>query len=472
MAGLWYRTGTVSVTNGSNKVIGYGTTWKTDTSKPDKGHTFWGPDDKHYEVDSVESDTVLYLVKAYAGASAAGQSYEIDITRTSTIPAISRDVAALLAYAQGQYDGWQAVLTGAGDVVLTAPDGQTVTVPALSNMLSKSGNLAGLTDKAAARTNMGLGDAATKGVGTTAGAVAAGDHDHTFFISVGGDPNTYYPVLLNGSVLRGVTISRYVHQDGTWYGALRFHINGIGGSWGGDYPYLDYSLTQLWGSGFTTGCLADVAAASGSDGVFVWLRGGRSYSINGIGVTATVYLSGVTEPNGIQRMPMSSGPLYQLNNVASLDGVQLYKGAPSNNKPYWNGENLPVEFGTFSPTAFGLNAAGSPSYLNATGLFYRHGMEVKFELTLQFSSLGGAKGLFCIGGLPFICRPETDVAVSICAYSGLADQYDVVGAAVSAANGRAFLIRKNGATNNAIGVSCEEFAGAGTLQLSGSYIIA
>lgn len=163
MAGLWYRTGTVSVTNGSNKITGFGTTWKTGANRPDKGHTFWGPDGKHYEVDSIESDTVLYLVKAYTGVTAAGQPYEIDITRTSTIPAVSREVAALLAYAQSQYEAWQAILTGVGDVTLTAPDGQTVTVPALANMLSKSGNLAGLADKAAARANIGAyrqGDAA------------------------------------------------------------------------------------------------------------------------------------------------------------------------------------------------------------------------------------------------------------------------------------------------------------------------
>lgn len=163
MAGLWYRVGTVSVTTDSKKVVGTGTQFKTSATKPDKGHTFWGPDGLHYEVDYVESDTVLYLVKPYTGATAAGQSYEIDITRTSTIPALSRDVSAMLAYAQGQYDAWQEILTGAGDVTLTAPDGQAVTVPALANMLSKSGNLAGLTDKAAARENLGA-----QAVGTAA----------------------------------------------------------------------------------------------------------------------------------------------------------------------------------------------------------------------------------------------------------------------------------------------------------------
>jgi hypothetical protein len=167
MAGFWYRAGTVSVTNGSKKIVGSGTLFKTTTFKPDKGHAFYGPDGKVYEIDYVESDTVLYLVKAYTGATASGQSYEIDITRTSTIPALSREISSQLAYAQGQYDSWQQILTGADDVTLTAPDARQITVPALSNILSKSGNLAGLADKRAARVNLGL----------TAGSGASADDD-------------------------------------------------------------------------------------------------------------------------------------------------------------------------------------------------------------------------------------------------------------------------------------------------------
>jgi hypothetical protein len=174
MAGFWYRAGTVSVTNASKKVVGSGTLFKTTTFKPDKGHALYGPDGKPYEIDYVESDTVLYLVKAYTGATASGQSYEIDITRTSTIPALSREISAQLAYAQGQYDSWQQILTGSGNVTLFAPDGQSVTVPALSNMLSKSGNLAGLADKPTARNNLGLGDVAVKTVQTSQTDLTAG----------------------------------------------------------------------------------------------------------------------------------------------------------------------------------------------------------------------------------------------------------------------------------------------------------
>lgn len=473
MAGLWYRVGTISVTNGSKNVTGFGTQFKTGTYKPDKGHTFWGPDGKHYEVDYVESDTVLYLVKAYTGATASGQSYEIDITRTSTIPALSREISAQLAYAQGQYDSWQQILTGSGDVTLTAPDARQITVPALSNMLSKSGNLAGLADKPTARNNLGLGDAATKSVGVGAGDVAEGNHEHTQTVVVAGDSNTYYPVLIGGVAVRhGVAISRDVHRDGTWAGSLRLHLIGTGYAWGGDQPFLDYEFSQAWGGGNTAGCLSDVAVSSAGEGVYVWLRGGRTYSISGIGVTATVHLSGVTEANGAQFMPASTGPLYHTYRTACIDGPQVYSGPVANNKPFWNGENFPVVQGGFSPTVFGESATGSPAYTNVTGIYYRKGVEVKFELTVSFASLGAASGNLLIGGLPFFCRSETDVSVSISAYNGLSDSVSVIGSAVRGGHPDIIITKKSGSQNYAVPVQCSDFPGGGTIQISGSYILA
>ncbi|WP_394293016.1 hypothetical protein [Aeromonas rivipollensis] len=144
MAGLWPRAGTVSVTNGSNKVVGFGTQWKSAVYKPDKGHAFYGPDGKAYEIDYVESDTVLYLAVAYGGPTAADLGYSIDITRTGTIPALSRELSAFIAYHQGQMDGWQQVLTGTGTVTLIAPDGQQVQVPALSSFQPTSASLRAL----------------------------------------------------------------------------------------------------------------------------------------------------------------------------------------------------------------------------------------------------------------------------------------------------------------------------------------
>lgn len=136
MAGLWYRAGTIAVTGGSKKVVGTGTTWKSGVSKPDKGHLVWGPDGKPYELDYVESDTVLYLVTAYSGVTATGMAYSIDITRTGATPAFSRELSAFVAYHQLQMDGWQQLLTGTGDATLTAPDGTKLTVPTWDKVMN------------------------------------------------------------------------------------------------------------------------------------------------------------------------------------------------------------------------------------------------------------------------------------------------------------------------------------------------
>ncbi|MFQ2114765.1 hypothetical protein ACK334_00455 [Aeromonas veronii] len=87
-------------------------------------------------MDYVESDTVLYLVTAYVGGSATGQAYSIVISITGQVPAFSRELSAFVAYHQSQMDGWQQLLTGTGDVTLTAPDGTKLTVPSWEKIMN------------------------------------------------------------------------------------------------------------------------------------------------------------------------------------------------------------------------------------------------------------------------------------------------------------------------------------------------
>lgn len=94
MAGLWQRTGNVTVTNGSKTLTGFGTKWKTGTLPIQKGHAFYGPDNAAYEVDTVVSDTEILLVDTYRGGTLANQAYRIDITRTSTISQFAADLAS------------------------------------------------------------------------------------------------------------------------------------------------------------------------------------------------------------------------------------------------------------------------------------------------------------------------------------------------------------------------------------------
>jgi hypothetical protein len=482
MAGLWYRAGTVSVTNGSKKVTGFGSQFKTSTYKPDKGHAFYGPDGKAYEIDYVESDTVLYLVKSYAGATAAGQPYEIDITRTGTIPALSREVSAMLAYAQGQYDGWQQILTGSGNVSLFAPDGQSVTVPALSNMLSKSGNLAGLTDKKAARANISAlyvgasggadcntlredgeylmqgteanwafpgvggkmhvfevapgsyyiqeavsgGSGASKvrimvsgswgawtrrfnanDVGTGSANIAAGDHAHVQTFIVGDNPDYFYPVAISGADRAGFSITRDIHEDGTWAGSMRFWATGIGNGYGGDAACVDFRFSQNWGGGNIKGCLADVATSAATSAIYVWLRGGRTYHLHGAGTSATVYIVGITDATGAYYGPKLTGPLSatQTGNWHLSTTHQTFAWGNFNQgigaltaTPVWDGDNLPITSGTWTP----YFDDPTLSITGATATWRRVGNVYNLVANLNISGAGSLAGnRAALRGLPF-----------------------------------------------------------------------
>ncbi len=174
MAGIWYRAGTVAVTSGSTKVVGTGTTWRSGVYKPDKGHIFWGPDGRAYEVDYVESDAVLYLVTAYVGGSATGQAYSIVISITGQVPAFSRELSAFVAYHQSQMDGWQQLLTGTGDVTLTAPDGTKITNQSWDKVMHAGyGVLAQATVQAGTATAEAAKAAASAGVAADIAAAAA-----------------------------------------------------------------------------------------------------------------------------------------------------------------------------------------------------------------------------------------------------------------------------------------------------------
>lgn len=138
MAGLWQRTGNVTVTNGSKTITGFGTKWKTGTLPIQKGHTFYGPDNAAYEVDTVVSDTEILLVDTYRGGTMANQPYRIDITRTSTISQFAADLASLVAKYRAWFDGMMTWLTSSGDVAILNPDtGANVTIPSWKKVASE-----------------------------------------------------------------------------------------------------------------------------------------------------------------------------------------------------------------------------------------------------------------------------------------------------------------------------------------------
>ena len=99
----WYKTGTVTVTNGSATVTGAGTAF---VGAVLAGHGFAGPDGRIYEIATVVSATQLTLGSAYLGSTAAGASYGIFPTSGALTPFATRLDTALT--------GMQSVIDGAG----------------------------------------------------------------------------------------------------------------------------------------------------------------------------------------------------------------------------------------------------------------------------------------------------------------------------------------------------------------------
>lgn len=131
MAGVWYRAGTVAVTNGSKTVTGTNTQWLNLMFGVMPGTTFYGPDGKPYEIDRVVSDTSLLLITNYSGATASAQTYSIDPTRSGSVASLAAQTSEVLKFSQEQFTQMQTWVTGAAnvDVTLKAPSGQTVVVP-------------------------------------------------------------------------------------------------------------------------------------------------------------------------------------------------------------------------------------------------------------------------------------------------------------------------------------------------------
>jgi hypothetical protein len=96
----WYRTGTVSVTNGSTTVTGSGTNF---VAGAQVGEGFAAPDGRLYEIVTIVSATSLTIGKAYLGSTQTGQTYEIVPTQ-SLVADLAGQVSTLISDFQSVAD--------------------------------------------------------------------------------------------------------------------------------------------------------------------------------------------------------------------------------------------------------------------------------------------------------------------------------------------------------------------------------
>ena len=197
---MWYAIGTVSVTISSAAITGAGgTAWAANIQA---GDAFRGPDEKLYEVQSVNSDTAITLTKVYAGTTAAGAAYAIIPTQGRV-----RDLAAAVLQ----------LITDTGDVnaALTVVSGRVG--------LGKSPNAAAKLDvNGEVRVDAPTGDATLRMLasGVEKGKLAVTSAGRVYIESNGAEVMT----LLNGNVGIGTTISSL----GAGY--TNFHARGSTGA--------------------------------------------------------------------------------------------------------------------------------------------------------------------------------------------------------------------------------------------------
>ncbi|MHC0023220.1 tail fiber domain-containing protein [Enterobacter vonholyi] len=157
---------------------------------------------------------------------------------------------------------WQQVYSAAGNITVKLPDGTTFTGPSWKylsdNMATKSGGAVpvnqggtGSTTASGARTNLGLGDSASKNVGAVAGTVAAGDDSRLNSVAnkAGGaisspvsiSPGGAVPplTLSQGKTDQGQIMTNHIEfnvADG-YNPNAGFYVNSIKGYWFGTGTY-------------------------------------------------------------------------------------------------------------------------------------------------------------------------------------------------------------------------------------------
>lgn len=176
--------GTIALTNNSTAVTGSGTNFSSELKANDFIVTVVGGVTYTLGVQSVNSATGVTLTTAYNGPTISGLSWTAvpNAALVGITSQVAADVARAIRGLNLDKANWQQIFSGTGNVTVTLPDGTSWTGPAwngiattVSGKMDKNQNLNDLIDKAAARTNLGLGDSATRNIGTSSNTVASGD---------------------------------------------------------------------------------------------------------------------------------------------------------------------------------------------------------------------------------------------------------------------------------------------------------
>lgn len=180
---MLYNTGTIAI-NG-NTATGTGTNWMAPASQVRAGQTIFmlSSPVQVFQISSVDSATSLTVTPA-ASPTLSGQKYAILVSDIISVDGLAQAMSQLIKEYDENIGAWEAFATTNSNQNITVTiNGTTLSIPALGKLLQKGSNGAlpvtqggtGATTREDARTNLGLGNSATRNVGTAAGTVAAGD---------------------------------------------------------------------------------------------------------------------------------------------------------------------------------------------------------------------------------------------------------------------------------------------------------
>jgi len=154
--------GTITLTNNSAGVNGSGTSFTAELSANDFIVAVVGGVTYTLGVKSVDSATGLTLITAYNGPTVSGIAWTAlpNAALVGITAQVAADVAKAIRGLNLDKANWQLVYSGAGSITVNLPDGSQFSGPSWKSL---------------ATSLAGLGNSATRNVGTTAGTVAPGD---------------------------------------------------------------------------------------------------------------------------------------------------------------------------------------------------------------------------------------------------------------------------------------------------------
>lgn len=246
----WYKTGTVSVTQNSNAVIGAGTAFIANSRV---GDGFRGPDGRWYEVTNIASNTALSISPNYEGPPVAGGFYSI---------------MPVQGYQKDLSDQVRAILNSYGEkLAALGTTGNYDILPV------EKGGTSG-TDQASARVGLGLGTAAVATLQTSPSDSTTGRAMTTGAFGVGGATvpiaevdldnarvNGFYNVAASGAGKLPVNVNGYLmhwRNPSTGYafqtfrpvtGTLEYTRTQVAGTWGSWVNFGSASFKNIGTSG-------------------------------------------------------------------------------------------------------------------------------------------------------------------------------------------------------------------------------